>query len=903
MDKTLSNIIIEKKEDIADIGNKISDFEILQVLGSGSYGFVAKVKSKLNLKIYALKKYQSGFHKNQKYKKYVTNEGIFMKQLNHENVIKLYKEFSKINDFYLIMEYMDGGNLYTFIKAHKKLGLKIPEEKLWNIFEQCLKGLVYLHSKGLIHRDIKPSNLLMNNKGQIKFSDFNVSAINDIDKAKEFTKDKKIQEKLVNNMTQVGSGKYCAPEIKQSQAIYIEYDLKVDIFSLGITFCALAFFEDDFPEEEKLKSFGYSKELTDLIKKMISKTPSERPSAQDAYNLLIKNYVEKYIYNTGIISCIQSLFNNELIFKSLCNINLNENNNQTPIFDKLYEIFQEIYMPQQNINNWNSINIIFSPVQEKKTLNHLIFELRNLFIKSGMKVKEKGNDEISPINIITFLLKKLHEELNINKKKLGNYNQILKKYISAGNPKLEAYESYKQFYTSNFKSIISDNFFGLIKTKSMCKKCQNENNISFNSNKYLFQILSCIPFNVKILYDMNPNKNKLDLYDAFNCLNKNYIELDKKQFIQCEKCNTTTEHIEIKQFYNLSKNLVIIFDRGENCINNKFIDFPEILSLDYNYVENFKNIKVDYLLKSVILRIEEKQDNNIRKKEKYESFNRINDGLYSSQMFGENKSEIYGLNQLKTIGEVMVLFYYSDFGIPNFSEDLNNNINESNINISNMNNNIINFNYINNRNIKNINNFIRNYDNNINNYNNNDNITNIISRNMNNNTHNLFNNNTNYLDNNYYDINNNQNIINNNYYQNNNEFQNFQFNSNLNQPQNNDYYNQNNWNQKKNEMNNRYENNNYIPNNLINIIRNNLNNITNMDNYSNINKTNTHNVILNNNINQFIQNNYNYDANNKDFNEKNQIMNLQNPFTSQNNYYNNKNQINQYNPNDFNKFL
>jgi mitogen-activated protein kinase kinase len=68
--------------------------------------------------------------------------------------------------------------------------MRVDEEKLWNIYEQCLRGLEYLHQMGLIHRDIKSANLLMNRKGEIKFSDFNVSAIINSDKARDFTKNK-----------------------------------------------------------------------------------------------------------------------------------------------------------------------------------------------------------------------------------------------------------------------------------------------------------------------------------------------------------------------------------------------------------------------------------------------------------------------------------------------------------------------------------------------------------------------------------------------------------------------------------------------------------------------------------------------------------------------------------------
>lgn len=91
----------------------------------------------------------------------------------------------------------------------------------------------------------------MNTKGEVKYSDFNVSAIINPDKAREFTKDKNKEENLLNKMTQVGSGNYAAPEINKEDSIYIEYDLKIDVYSLGITFCTLAFLKWRFQKIQR----------------------------------------------------------------------------------------------------------------------------------------------------------------------------------------------------------------------------------------------------------------------------------------------------------------------------------------------------------------------------------------------------------------------------------------------------------------------------------------------------------------------------------------------------------------------------------------------------------------------------------------------------------------------------
>ena len=654
------------------------------------------------------------------------------------------------------------------------------------------------------------------------------------------------------------------------------------------------------PNEEEIKSLGYSQELIEgIIRPMINKNPIDRPTSQQINNIFMKYYVEKYVYNTGLYSSIVCLFSSPSLFNYFMNFNFNKQQmSQNPIFSKLYEIFSEIY----NLNNMNMNNNIMINNTDKKSINHLIYDLRELLIKKGLKAEEKGNNEIDPMNIITFLLKKLHEELNIYKGKIGNLQTILLKGANSENPKSEAYKSYKKFYTSNFESIISQEFYGLIKTKTMCNICNGNK----NSIKYDFNVLCYIPFNVKILVDMMKENDSLNLYYAFNCLNHNMIELDKRQFVQCEACKKATVHSELKQFYNLSKNLVIIFDRGENYINKNFIDFPEDFPLDYSYVEHFKNIKVNYKLNSIICRVEENQNDNKRAQEKFISFERVNgyDGTYiSPSLNGQNQNKVYNLNQIKNFGLVMILFYYSDYGIPNFTEDLDNLENQiNNMNINNLNNNIGNLNNFNNNINNNLNSNFNGNNMNINNINFNENINNNnnFNNNFNNNNFNGMNMNMNMNNNNNFNgMNNNPNAINNNFV-NNNEF-NFQFNPNVNQQQNcnnnQNFINMNgpnNFNQMNNNKNNNF---NINHNNNINNINNNQNGFININNQNQQNN--------NFNINNFIPNNFNNENNNiQMFNNNNQIMFK--PFSNNNNFnddqtnFNNFNQNNNINNSQFN---
>ena len=99
------------------------------------------------------------------------------------------------------MDYMDNRDLFCFLKTKMEYRQRISEDKLWDIFEQCLKGLIYIHSLGIIHRDIKPSNLLLNNKGQVKISDFQACCLEDKKNINYFTADINKGEQLINQMT------------------------------------------------------------------------------------------------------------------------------------------------------------------------------------------------------------------------------------------------------------------------------------------------------------------------------------------------------------------------------------------------------------------------------------------------------------------------------------------------------------------------------------------------------------------------------------------------------------------------------------------------------------------------------------------------------------------------------
>ena len=232
------------KDDLLS-GDKIDNYEILQVLGSGSFGYVAKAKSRLNHNIYAIKQMNFKESKSKKEMELAENEVSILKNLNHPLITKYYKSFKEGENLFIVMEFMDNGDLGKLIKGHKTLNKPMEEERLWNIFIQALKSLEFVHSKGIIHRDIKPENLFIGLDGTIKLGDFGVSANykNKNSKKGQNNPQNNMNPNMQQNMqanlgkidckgTVVGTVPFMSPEMIENT----EYDLTTDVYSMGCAF-------------------------------------------------------------------------------------------------------------------------------------------------------------------------------------------------------------------------------------------------------------------------------------------------------------------------------------------------------------------------------------------------------------------------------------------------------------------------------------------------------------------------------------------------------------------------------------------------------------------------------------------------------------------------------------------
>lgn len=260
----------------SEIGSSAKDFKVLCELGKGASAVVYKVQSLKNNKIYVLKKLEL-----KKLKSRFEYEVNILKKIESRYIIKYYTSFIEAEQLSIIMEFAEGGDLYSYMKTFRNKKTYISEDALWMFAYQTLLGLDYLHSNKIIHRDIKLLNILLDADLNIKIGDLGVS---------------KLVSSLDNlQKSRVGTPLYLAPElIKQ-----IPYDFKIDIWSLGCSLYHLASFEPPFNEENlvvlgakivqsepKELSESYSSMFKSFITKLLSKDANQRPTAKEALSMI-----------------------------------------------------------------------------------------------------------------------------------------------------------------------------------------------------------------------------------------------------------------------------------------------------------------------------------------------------------------------------------------------------------------------------------------------------------------------------------------------------------------------------------------------------------------------------------------------------------------------------------------
>ncbi|XP_073148755.1 CBL-interacting serine/threonine-protein kinase 6 [Henckelia pumila] len=198
----------------------------------------------------------------------VKREISVMKMMKHPNIVELHEVMASKTKIYFVMEFVRGGELFAKISKGK-----LREEAARNYFQQLISAVDFCHSRGVYHRDLKPENLLLDEVGNLKVTDFGLSAFSDHLR----------QDGLLH--TTCGTPAYVAPEVIGKKG----YDgAKADIWSCGVILFALLAgylpFQDDNIVAMYRKIYRgdfkcppwFSPEARKLITKMLDPNPSTR---------------------------------------------------------------------------------------------------------------------------------------------------------------------------------------------------------------------------------------------------------------------------------------------------------------------------------------------------------------------------------------------------------------------------------------------------------------------------------------------------------------------------------------------------------------------------------------------------------------------------------------------------
>ncbi len=268
--------------------NYIAHYKLVDKIASGGMGVIYKardIRGKSRTSSYAVKVLKEEYFKDDIYIKRFKNEAALIDQINHPNIVKVMERGDDDGTLYIAMELLEGKTLADLMEKEKPISLNTALAMMI----QMAGALAAIHKRGIIHRDLKPANIMVIQTGDhsplIKILDFGLARTQNL-------------TRLTSTDMIIGTIFYVAPE----QLAHSTISPAGDIYSLGVICYQVLTGEKPFygdtifsiarqilkkePVPIETLQTGVPAELSELVKKMMDRTPEKRPSAIEVSNQL-----------------------------------------------------------------------------------------------------------------------------------------------------------------------------------------------------------------------------------------------------------------------------------------------------------------------------------------------------------------------------------------------------------------------------------------------------------------------------------------------------------------------------------------------------------------------------------------------------------------------------------------
>ena len=530
-----------------------SQYKYISTLAKGSFGTVIKsldLKTNKQVAVKIISKLNDAQEAINQLKKEVS----VLKKTNHNNIVKLYDFYETSSEIYIIMEYIKGGTLKTYMKKNKE---NLNENTTKKIIFYLLNAINYLHKLKIIHSDIKPENIMFENEEDIstlKLIDFGLSSFNN--KENEYC----------------GTFLYMAPEILFNNKKLLTNE--IDIWSVGIIMYQLLnknihpffnkfelkknkiFHKKDFLLEN-LKNYEKSNKLIFHNENYIS-----RKAKNLLFNLLqikSKNRIQSNL-------ALNHIWFDDLNIKNYYLLDLNK------------KIFSEDDLKIINKGKKIFLTLIFL----NQIKNHFFIkdENKNKSYSESTNNTEENSVLINNLKNVNFFIKKnkkIYKNINLKDKKnrnqieeyfnKNNIKNIKKSNNNKSNKLLSINYKYKNYNynnnKNNFPHLINSRRTFYIKSLDKIKLSFNNNeNKKYNKNK------SEIKYNKRNLspHFLDKNNNNNNSIFKTNYINKNNKKNNEKLIYSMIKTKLNNENKNIFKviFPNINNN-----NNNNNIQNHK----------------------------------------------------------------------------------------------------------------------------------------------------------------------------------------------------------------------------------------------------------------------------------------------------------------------------------------------